>query len=81
MEKTLRGVDTLSCQILSCYSVCSSILSAFTNPAFVLKSRDLLTIKNKSFPTSKPQVGKKLTRRESPEVYLILEKTKCERNK
>ena len=76
--KTLPNVDTLTCQ-LSPYSVCSWSLTTLANPAFILKTRDLLTIKNKSFPTPESQVDKKLTRKESPEEYLTLGKIRSKK--
>lgn len=67
------GHPQLSARVLLLFV---TILSTLINPAFVPKSRDLLIIKNESFPTSKPQVDKKLTRRESPEEQFIPEKFK-----
>lgn len=69
---------TLNCQLgySACHSVYSWILPTLANPAFVLKTGDLLTIKHQSFPISKLQVDKKLNRKKPPGECFILHKIK-----
>ena len=66
-------MDTLTYQ-LSFYSVCSWSLATLANPAFILKNQGFTYNKQKSFPTSEPQVDKKLISSKPPADYFILYK-------